>query len=502
MTRRLCRLLAVLCLLAPATAQAETALRVGITALPPSQFNPYANTGLPYVYVWSAVFDGLTFIDDGDAVKPWLATGWRNLDPLTWQFDLRRGVVFSDGSPFTAEAVVAVVKLLTGPAATKEVVARMMAFLKDARAIDSHTVEITTTTPVPLLPRFFTQLHMVPPAHLAKLGLEGFAREPVGTGPFAVTAIGPNRVSLRAHAGSWRKPAVDRLEFLVNAEASARKLAVLSDRLDIAMNLGPEETAGIVAAGGTEVSWRDAAVWSYQFNGSKQNPFGLAPFKDIRVREALNLAIDRTAIIDALLGGKTVPATQPAPSGTFGYNPDLPPIPYDPDKARRLLAEAGYPNGFKFVLEATVGSGPSDAAMHQAVAQYLAAVGVEVEIRPISTNQLIRNVVEGGWAGDAFGLFYNHEPTADVLRALDTHSCLWHHAWYCNPATTPLIRAAHAEFDAEKSLKLRREIMAAYRADWAAIFMHQAVRFAGLGPRVSGLRVVNNFILFDQIRLK
>ncbi|MBL8631056.1 MAG: hypothetical protein JNM81_15590, partial [Rhodospirillaceae bacterium] len=423
---------------------ADKILRVGMTAMPPSLFNPFANTGLPYVYMWSAVFDGLTFIDENGDVQPWLATSWENVDPLTWRFDLRRDVVFSDGAPFTSESVVAVAELLTGPAATKEVVARMMSFLDHARAIDDYTVEIKTKTPVPLLPRFLPQFYAVQPKQLKALGLDGFAKAPIATGPFAVTRIDANKVVFKPHTQSWRKPQVDGLEVVINAEASARKQAVLSGRLDIALNLGPEETAGIVAAGGKDVVWRDAAIWAYQFAGSKDNPFGIAPFKDIRVREALNLAIDRKAIIDALLAGRTIAATQPAPPGVYGFNPDLPPIPYDPDKAKRLLAAAGYPNGFKFVMEATVGSGPSDAALHQTVAQYLAAVGVKAEVRAISSNQLIRNVVEGGWTSDSFGLYYNHEPTADALRGLDTQSCLWHHAWYCNPATTPLIKAAQA----------------------------------------------------------
>ncbi|MDX2142220.1 MAG: ABC transporter substrate-binding protein [Rhodospirillaceae bacterium] len=495
-------LLAVLAMTCAMPLRAEQVLRVGITALPPSLFNPYANTGLPYVYVWSAVFDGLTFIDETGTVRPWLATSWRNVDALTWHFDLRQGVVFSDGTPFTAEAVVAVNELLTGPAAVREVVARMMSFLDSARVIDDHTVEIKTKVPTPLLPRYLPQFHIISPTQIRKLGLEGFAKAPVATGPFKVDRIGPNTIGLSAHRHSWRKPALDGLEFVVNAEASARKLAVLSNRLDIAMNLGPEETASIVEAGGHEVSWRDAAVWAYHFIGLTENPTALAPFRDIRVREALNLAVDREAIIDALLMGQSVPATQPAPAEAYGFDPALPPIPHDPDKARRLLAEAGYAKGFKFTMEATVGSSPNDAALHQIVAQNLAAVGVTMEIRPISTNQLIRNVVEGGWTGDAFGLFYNLEPTADVLRPLDTHSCRWHHAWYCNPATTPLIEAAHQEFDEAKGLKLRQEIMAAYRNDWAAIFIHQAVRFAGLAPKVSGLKVVNNVILFDQIRMQ
>ena len=102
MTKFFRSILFAVALWCPFSAWAQSTLRVGITALPPSQFNPYANTGLPYTYVWSAIFDGLTFIDEQGQVQPWLATSWENIDPLTWRFNLRRDVVFSDGTPFNA----------------------------------------------------------------------------------------------------------------------------------------------------------------------------------------------------------------------------------------------------------------------------------------------------------------------------------------------------------------------------------------------------------------
>ncbi|MCB2109075.1 MAG: hypothetical protein KDE14_15300 [Rhodobacteraceae bacterium] len=483
----------------PRIAQAETVLRVGTNALPPSLFNPFANTGLPYVYTWSAVFDGLTVIDEHGDVQPWLATSWTNVDPLTWRFELRRDVVFSDGTPMTADAVVATSEYITSPGATRDVVARMMSFIETVRAVDDYTVEFKTKVPTPLLPRFLPQYYVVQPEKFRALGIEGFARAPVATGPFAVEDIAANRVVFKAHTSSWRAPKVDKLEILIVPDAGARRMSVQSGQLDIALNLGPEETASIAGTGGSYVTWRDAAIWAYQFNGTKDERFTFAPFKDIRVREALNIAVDRVAIIDALLDGKTVPATQPAADNVYGFNPDLPPIPYDAERAKRLLAEAGYKNGFDFVIEATVGSSAADAAVHQAVAQYLAAVGVRADVQVITANQLIRNVVEGTWQVPAFGIHYNFEPTAEVLRALDTASCLWAYPWYCNPDVMPLIEQAAVEFDPARNLKLRQDIMAAYRWDWPGIYMYQAVRFAGLRKGVSGLRVVNNFIYFDEI---
>lgn len=495
------RMIAFLLVLS-ASALAQSTLRVGMTGLSPNAFNPYSNTGLPFTYSWSAVFDGLTFIDDKGEVQPWLAESWVNVDPLTWRFTLREGVVFSDGSPFTADAAVAVAETLIQAANTPNAVARMMAFLAGARALDARTVEITTKTPVPLLPRFLPQFYIAHPGQLRRLGLEGFSREPIATGPFALESFAPNKATFRAHGQSWRKPKFDRLEITVAPDSSARRAAVQSGVMDIALGLGPDETAAIVAAGGKQVSWRDNALWAWHFNGLGGNPYRYAPFNDIRVREALNIAIDRKALIDTLLDGKTVPGAQPGAESTFGYNPDLPPIPFDPDRARKLIAEAGFANKLAFVVELTVGASANDGALAQAIAQQLANVGVSAEVRQISTPQLIRNVMEGTWGEGMFGLHYSHEPTADSLRGLDTASCLWPHPWYCNPAATADIKAAHAAFDVESQLALRHKVMAAYRNDWAALFLYQAVRFAGVRAGIEGLRVINNHVLYDRIERK
>jgi peptide/nickel transport system substrate-binding protein len=478
------------------TASAQDTVRLAVTALPPSLFNPYRNTGLPYVYTWGAVFDGLTSIDAGGNVQPALATSWENIDPLTWIFHLRDDVTFSNGRPFTADAVIGAVDFLASDDAIREVVARMMFFLESAKALDDHTVEIKTSVPTPLLPRFLPQFHVVDPDYFREVGLEEFSRAPIATGPFIVEVIRPERVTFRAFKDGWRPPVEERLEILAIPDNATRTLSVSSGRLDVALNMGPEETRTIEAQGGGRVSWRDSAVWAYNFVEGRQ-----PALSDVRVREAINIAVDREAIIAGLLDGATVAATQPAPSTVYGFNPDLPPIPYDPERAKLLLAEAGYADGFEMMVEATAGSSANDSAVNLIVSQYLRAINVDMEVQTVTTNQIIRNVVEGTWKGHAFALHYNFEPTSDVLRALDTHSCLWSKPWYCNQDVMPLVEAAQTEFDPDRNLSLRRDIMAFYRSDWAALFMYQAPRFAALAPGVSGLNVVNNVISFDRISL-
>jgi peptide/nickel transport system substrate-binding protein len=477
-------------------AHAVTPLRVGVQAIPATMGNPYRNTFTPNIYTMGATFDGLTRIDEYGQLQPWLATRWENTGPLTWVFHLRKGVRFSNGVSFTAEAVVNAVNYLRSEDAVREMIARELDFIERARVLDEQTVELTTNRPAPFLPRYLSILYMVEPGEWQRLGPAEFSRRPVGTGPFVMNAFKPAKIELTAFEDSWRKPNVERLEILAIPEAVSRTQAVQSGLLDVAIGIGPEEVAAIESSGGAGMSWLAGSLWAINFVDKAGSPF-----KDRRVRQAVNYAVDRDLIIEALLDGVPVPATQPAPRVALGHNPDLPPIPYEPDTARELLAEAGYADGFKFVLQGTVGTGAADAAVYQVVAQQLAAVGIDMEIHPVTVAKLISNVIQGGWEGEAFGLNYNHEPSVDSIRGLTNHSCLWHHPWYCDVRIMPTIEQALVEFDPQRALALRHEIMAFYRREYASLFLYEYAYFAGTSARVSGVKIVHGFVHFEAMSL-
>ncbi len=489
-------LLLVALILTIPPAAAETVLRVGVQGIPLTQGNPYRNTGIPNIYSIGATFDGLTRIDEHGAVQPWLATGWHNTGPLSWILQLREDVKFSNGAPFNADAVVAVVDFIQTDAALPEMVARELNFITSARAIDEHTVELTTARPAPYLPRHLPILYIVEPDQWRRLGPVEFSYRPVGTGPFKVDVYKPSKIELSAFKQSWRAPQVDRLEILAIPDTASRAQAVQSGAIDLALSLGPDEVTDIERFGGRGHTRTAASTWSINFVDRSGSPF-----KDRRVREAVNYAVDRETLTQVLLNGVAAPANQAAPPVCFGYNPDLPPIPYDPAAARRLLAAAGYPDGFKFVVQATTNSTPSAGAILQTIAQYLARVDIEMEVQVITVAELIRNVIEGGWEGEAFGLNYNHEPSVDVIRALNNHSCLWHHPWYCDERIMPTIERAAVEFDPERALQLRHDIMAFYRQEYASLFVYDFVYFAGMSGRVSGFKDVHGFIHFEDIVL-
>jgi peptide/nickel transport system substrate-binding protein len=472
----------------------DTVLRVAVQGLPPTFGNPYRRMAIPNIYTIGAIFDGLTRIDASGNVQPWLAVRWENTDPLTWTFHLRDDVSFSNGVPFTAAAVVKVIEYLTSDYAVRELIARELNFIDHAVAIDDYTVEFVTNRPVPLLPRSLPLLYIVEPGQWQRLGPVEFSKQPVGTGPFKVDSFNPNIIEFSAFKESWRKPKVDRLTIVSILNTASRAQAVQSGSADIAVSIGPTEVRAIERAGGYGLTRGGASVLAINFVDLPDSPFN-----DRRVRQAVNYALDRDTLTQTILDGVAKPANQPGPPVCLGYNSDLPPIPFDPPAARKLLAEAGYPDGFKFVMQATLGSSASASEVLQVIARDLARVGVEMEIRSLTVAELIRNVSEGAWEGEAFSLNYNHEPSVDVLRGLNNHSCLWHHPWYCDERIMPTIERALIEFDQQRALQLRHEVMRFYREEYASLFLYDYVYFAGLAAGVSGFEDVHGFISFENI---
>ncbi|MBL8644228.1 MAG: ABC transporter substrate-binding protein [Rhodospirillaceae bacterium] len=494
-----CRAIAVAMLVALTAAGAQAAekvLRIGNILMPQSVGNPYRTTGIPNIYTWAAMYDGLTRIDEQGRVQPWLATSWRNIDPLTWRITLRPNVIFSNGAPFNAEAVLSAVAYFQTPEAMRELVARELKFLKAARKIDELTVDLITDVPTPHLPRALPLFYMTEPGQWQALGPEKFAQSPVGTGPFTLERADVTGWKMRAFKQSWRAPKVDKLNWIVAPEAATRVQAVLANQMDIALNLGPDEVNAIEMGGGKGMHWRNASVWAINFHTNKDTPL-----KDARVRQAINYAVDREGLVQGLLEGATAPATQAAPPTAYGYDTSIPPIPYDPQTAKKLLAEAGYPNGFKFVVQAVVGSGPADGAVYQKVAQDLSVIGITMEIRQFPVSELLRNAVDGAWDGDAFGMTYSTEPTIDVVRAIQSHSCLWVKPWYCDERIMPAIRKAMTTFDEAEGLKARHEVMQFYRKEYAALFLYDLPRFAGMRANVTGFQELHGFINLDRIDL-
>jgi peptide/nickel transport system substrate-binding protein len=471
----------VLALSWPMASSAEKVLRVGLTGLPPAKGNPYFTTGTtPYTF-FTAMYDPLVQIDDAGSAHPWLALDWRAVNETTWVITLRPGVTFSNGEPFNAEAVKVSFDFLLSDAAISQTVSRDIDFIAAARALDDLTVEITTKTPHILLPRYLAGVHIVAPRQFTRLGLDGFAHEPVGTGPFKVDRWEPEKIELSAFRGSWRAPMVDRMEALALPEAVTRIQALETRRVDVATNIQPDDVGRLRDLGMRFHKRNPTRVMVVSFDVIKKD----SPFKDARVRQAMNYAVDRGAIVAGLLHGLTEATGQPAAPSAVGYVPDIKPYPYDPAKAKALLAEAGYPNGFSVIMEQAGGQLANDAAVAQQIAADLAQVGVKMEIQTITFPQVVKAMTVGPWKGHALATDYATAPSLDMMRAFNRHSCGWAAPWFCDPAIEPKIAAADAAFDEARRTQLTQEVVRHYHEVAAALFLYPAVSLDGLSPRVT-----------------
>jgi peptide/nickel transport system substrate-binding protein len=232
-----------------------------------------------------------------------------------------------------------------------------------------------------------------------------------------------------------------------------------------------------------------------------------SPFSDRRVRQAANYAIDRNAIATELLGGITVPGGQCATRFTFGYNPDVAPYPYDPDKARALLAEAGYADGFDTEAMVLPGAFPADSEIYQFAAQQLTAIGIRVKLTSIQFPEWLDN-----WFGKKTGpggtmgfsdIFQNscHNFNAIPFDAYPNLSCEKDLPSHCDADESALLDAAFSEFDVEKRRQLLQQLMVLNHENAPNLFFVELVDMTGLSARVQNFTNTIQRFSFDTITL-
>lgn len=493
--RTLCA--AALLSVAAASTEAKT-LRMGLTGLPVAKGNPYATTATTPFTFFTALFDPLTMIDDQGKLHPWLALEWKPQNETTWRFKLRPGVTFSNGEPFDAAAVKTAFDFLLSPAAAAQTVGRDIDFIAGVNVIDALTVEIVTKTPNIFLPRYVAGVNIVAPKQFTALGVDGFAQAPVGTGPFKVENWGAEKVLLAKFAGSWRAPRVDKLEMLALPDGVTRIQAMETGRVDVATNINPEDVAVLEAMGGRVHRRNPTRILVITLDTLKEG----SPFKDTRVRQAMNYGINRQAITTSLLSGLIEPASQPAPATSIGYVPGLKPYPYDPDKARQLLKEAGYANGFSFVMEFPGGQLANDRAVAQQMAADLSLIGVRMEVREIPLPQLVRNMIQGGWKGLALITDFSTAPSLDMLRAFNRHSCGWSAPWVCEKAIEPTLEEAARTFDEGKRIKLTQDAVRYYRDQALGVFLYPVLSLDGVSARVTRWEPWNDNFMYHLADVK
>lgn len=335
------------------------------------------------MYTLWQFYESLTRVSPDGDVSGLLATGWENIDKLTWRFTLRPGVKFHNGKTFNAKSVAAQINHLVNSEEVHGTVAystnQRQAKITNARVIDDLTVEFTTSVPNPELPRQMAGFWMPDSEARDALGLKGFNRQPIGTGPYKVVNFKPGEVNYEAYEGAWRPAKVKFIKTVELAEAATRVTSILSGEVDISQGVPMDAIDRLKNENHKVDIAARPSVFDWRFMSVRKG----IPFSDKRVRQAANYAIDRDAINKHFFGGITVAGSQCATRKTFGCNPAVEPYPYDPEKAKAPLTEAGYPNGFDTGAMVTTGAFPADKDIYQFTAQQLSAVGIRTTINVI-----------------------------------------------------------------------------------------------------------------------
>jgi peptide/nickel transport system substrate-binding protein len=477
---------------------ASTTLRIGMNGFPASLGNPYRGNGRPGTLIWYALFDALTQLDERGELTPALAVSWKLVAPAKWRFELRTGVRFADGTPFDAHTAAAVMHWLASPAGRSTVIGNELRGVTAARAVSDFELEIETRDPDPILPKRMVGALMVEPRAWNRLGPDGFALEPIGTGPYVLQSW--DQRTRRVHATqsryAWRRPAYfTRLEFVELPESAARTQALLSQDVDISL-VEIEELERLEARGYNVIAAPAMSVMSLGFVTERATP---SPLQDVRVRQALNLAVDRETIARTLLRGFGRGAGQPAAAMSFGHDPELPPYPYDPQHARALLTEAGYPNGFAFEADVLINSFPADTLIYQSMAHYLRQVGVEVTLRVITFPQYLRNLQRNTFSGDAFGASWNSAPYNDATRPMEGFSCNRPRPFFCDRALATELKSASTMLDEHARLEAMRKLARSYRDAAPALFLVEQVDLYAHAPRIANTRLRNRVPVYETI---
>jgi peptide/nickel transport system substrate-binding protein len=424
----------------PKHATSETVLRVARNAAPPSLGNPFTSVGQPGSGVWSVLFDGLTLIGTGGALRPGLALSWEITSDTRWLFKLRNGVTFHNGEPMTADSIAAMLEYLRSPEGRRFYISSEVDTISSIEVIDTETIAIETLTPDAILPKRMALIAIPEPIAWRTLGPEGFAQAPVGTGSFKLRDWGQatGRMIFDADPNSWRASNnIDVLELRTVADATARVQALITGQVDVLEAVSIDDVKQLESAGFKIWSFGGAQVSSIAFR-TVGNPD--SPLQDPRVRQALNYAVNRKVIADVLFGGKAEPASQGASPGTFGYDPSLSPIPYAPDRAKALLEDAGYGDGFSMTIEVLVGFSTIDTLLYQQVAQDLRAIGINVTLRTPTFATWLRKFHSNEWGNtDAFSLMWDSGAYADAIRPVRNFSCAKAAPFFCDKSIMPLI---------------------------------------------------------------
>jgi peptide/nickel transport system substrate-binding protein len=380
-----------------------------------SLLDPHYSTSASDINVFFNLYDNLVLRDENLNLTPGLATSWKLVDDKTWQFKLRAGVVFHNGDRFTAEDVKFSLERAISENPRTSVFAALNT-IERVDILDPSTVNIVTKQPDPLLPTRLSYYGgmMMPKHYFEKVGMEGFRKDPIGTGSLKYVEWKKNeRLVFEANKQYWRAPLpYEKVIYRPYPETAARIAALIAGEVDLITAVPPDQVEVVERSGTAKVEGAlYAGFFAYYMN--TKNP----PLDNKLVRQALHYALDRQAIVKKLWRGRGVVPNDAYPNvDKIGYDRSKSPFEFDPKKAKELLAQAGY-KGEEVVIESAVGYLANDKQLTETLGAMFQEVGIKAKVQLIEysvrAQKLRQKAIDGLLLGD---------PTSTLL---DPDGMLW-----------------------------------------------------------------------------
>lgn len=461
---------------------ASQELRIA-TGTVPRNMDPVTTTAVSDYNFLRMVYDTLVTVDSGKP-EPWAAESWQAIDPKHWRFKLRPGITFSNGEPFDAEAVrFTIQRALDNPKTPWRV---RVANIVEMKIIDPLTIDFILDASVGNLPTRLSVVWIVPPKHTAA---KGVTTDPVGTGPFTVGSYTPSKeIVLKARKGYWNgTPKLETVKIIQMPEASTRVSALLAGDVDVSHLILPEQVSQVEAKSFTVVSQPTGQSANIFFQTTTDSPV-----KNKLVRQAIDYAIDKQAIFQGITGGRgRFLEGQIVGPGSVGNSPSIKARPYDPKKAKELLTQAGYPNGFEIVMDHSVGRYFRDKDLVEAVAGYLGEVGIKVKLNPMSGSAWLDRLYSGSWGPMNYWSIQD-APGYDLSFTMEIFKSNNNRKIDADPKLDKFIDDSLNITDQEKRNGFLQDF-AAYLFDQAYfIAFHQDPGIYGINPKVKDLEFLRS----------
>lgn len=431
-------------------------------------------------------------------IEPLLALDHSMASDTEVIINLRKGVTFTNGEPMDATAVVHSIKLFANP----KVVPAYGIYAKSidtAEVIDDHTVRLRLKRPSPIVTLILAQIIVVPPKYWQEVDAKGFGQKPIGTGLFTLTEwIKDDRIVMDRNPDYWgRTPeGIDQLIWRAVPDSTARAAGLKTGEYDLAIALPVIDAIDLEQLDNVKIYSGDVArVFQLHLSSLPQHE---SPMQNKLVRQAVNYAIDKQALIDNLyygraarLNGQVILPHQP------GYNPDLKGYPYDPEKAKALLAEAGFGDGFEIEFRCPSNRYPQGLETCEAISGMLEKVGIKANLTLLESGEFIRQLVNREYA--PIGIAGYGIPD-DPSFGLAIYRSDWRYSYYQNPEMDKLIDASAIETDPQKREAIIQEATKLMLEDAPIAFLFGAREFYGYTARLENFatNTAQRYFFYDM----